>query len=93
MVLIFACLALVASAPGATDIHVVSSGGFAAALKALAPGYEQATGDKLVLGWGPSTGETHDAIPARLARGKDIPANVGGFRDHGDDEEGTGSKD
>jgi hypothetical protein len=37
MVLIFGCLALVASAAGATDIHVVSSGGFAAALKALAP--------------------------------------------------------
>jgi molybdate transport system substrate-binding protein len=72
MVLIFVCLALVTSAAGATDIHVVSSGGFAAALKALAPGYEQATGDKLVLGWGPSMGETHDAIPARLARGEDI---------------------
>jgi molybdate transport system substrate-binding protein len=71
-VLIFVCLALVTSAAGATDIHVVSSGGFAAALKALAPGYEQATGDKLVLGWGPSMGETHDAIPARLARGEDI---------------------
>ncbi len=72
MVLIFACLAFVASAAGATDIHVVSSGGFAAALKALAPGYEQATGDKLVLGWGPSMGETHDAVPARLARGEDL---------------------
>ena len=72
MVLIFACLAFVASAAGATDIHVVSSGGFAAALKALVPGYEQATGDKLVLGWGPSMGETHDAVPARLARGEDI---------------------
>jgi molybdate transport system substrate-binding protein len=56
----------------ATDVRVVSSGGFAAALKALAPGYEQATGNKLILAWGPSMGETHDAVPARLARGEDI---------------------
>jgi molybdate transport system substrate-binding protein len=72
MVLIFICFTFVAGAAGATDIHIVSSGGFAAALKTLAPGYEQATGDKLVLGWGPSMGETHDAVPARLARGEDI---------------------
>ncbi len=72
MVLIFACLAFVASAAGAAEIHVVSSGGFAAALKALAPAYEQATSGKLVLGFGPSMGETHDAVPARLQRGEDI---------------------
>ncbi len=71
-ILIFACLASAASGAGATEIHVVSSGGFAAALKALAPRYEQETGDKLSLGYGPSMGETHDAVPARLARGEDI---------------------
>jgi len=59
-------------ATGATELHVISSGGFAAALKALAPRYEQATGNTLVLGWGPSMGETHDAVPARLARGEHI---------------------
>jgi molybdate transport system substrate-binding protein len=71
-VLIFICFTFVVAAAGATDIHIVSSGGFAAALKTLAPGYEQATGDNLVLGFGPSMGETHDAVPARLARGEDI---------------------
>jgi len=71
-ILIFACVAFVASAARATEIHVVSSGGFAAALKALATGYEQATGDRLILGFGPSMGETRDAVPARLARGEDI---------------------
>jgi molybdate transport system substrate-binding protein len=56
----------------AEDIHVVSSGGFAAALKALAPGFERDSGQHLVLAWGPSMGETQDAVPARLARHEDI---------------------
>lgn len=56
----------------ATDIHVVSSGGFAEAYKALAPGFEKKTGYTLVSAWGPSMGETQDAIPKRLSRGEDI---------------------
>ncbi len=54
------------------ELHVVSSGGFAAAYRTLAPIFERQTGDKLVIGWGPSMGETKDAVPARLARGEDI---------------------
>ena len=70
---VFAVLLAVAFGTArAAELEVVSSGGFAAALKALAPDYEQATGNKLILGWGPSMGETHDAVPARLARGEDI---------------------
>ena len=56
----------------ADEIHVASSGGFAAAYKALAPGFEQATGHKLVAIWGPSMGQTPGAIPLRLARGEAI---------------------
>jgi molybdate transport system substrate-binding protein len=70
--LLAAVVLLASGVARAADLHVVSSGGFAAALKALAPGYEQATGNKLILAWGPSMGETHDAVPARLARGEDI---------------------
>jgi len=70
-----ACAALALSAAGAaqaTDVHVVSSGGFAQAYKDLAGAYEQASGDHLLAGWGPSMGATPNAIPARLARGEHV---------------------
>ena len=35
----------------AAEIRVVSSGGFAAAFRALAPAFEHATGHTLVTGW------------------------------------------
>jgi molybdate transport system substrate-binding protein len=50
----------------AAELHVVSSGGFAAAYKTLAPAFEQKTGDKLVTFWGPSMGDTPEAVPNRL---------------------------
>lgn len=56
----------------AAEIRVVSSGGFAAAFRALAPAFEHATGHTLVMGWGPSMGQTADAVPARLARSEPI---------------------
>ena len=63
----------------AEEVKVVSSGGFAAALKELAPQFEQATGNTLVLQWGPSMGTTVDAVPQRLARGEvpDVVIMVG----------------
>lgn len=70
-------LALVALAAysvlaAAADIQVVSSGGFAAAYRALAPGFEQQSGHRLVADWGPSMGKTPQAIPNRIARGEAI---------------------
>ncbi len=56
----------------AAEIRVVSSGGFAAAYKALAPGFERQTGHKLITDWGPSMGDTPGAIPNRLQRGETI---------------------
>jgi molybdate transport system substrate-binding protein len=56
----------------ATDVHVVSSGGFAQAYKDLSGPFERASGDHLVSEWGPSMGATKNAIPARLARGEQI---------------------
>jgi molybdate transport system substrate-binding protein len=61
-----------AAEPSAAELRVVSSGGFAAAYKALAPSYEQKTGDRLIVGWGPSMGDTPDTVPARLKRGDKI---------------------
>lgn len=63
-------------------LNVVSSGGFAAAFRALAA-REQAQGRPVNLLWGPSMGQTHDAIPARLQRGEpiDVVIMVGGALD------------
>lgn len=67
-----ASLGILASIATADDIHVVSSGGFAAAYQALAPGFEKETGHHLVTAWGPSMGDTPQAIPNRLNRGEGI---------------------
>lgn len=56
----------------ADDIHVASSGGFAAAYRSLATGFEARTGHTLIPVWGPSMGETSGAIPKRLERGEPI---------------------
>jgi len=72
---VVALLALLICAPAfvsAAELHVVSSGGFAAAYKVLAPQFEHNSGNTLVTGWGPSMGDTKDAVPQRLARGEPI---------------------
>lgn len=53
-------------------VTVVSSGGFAGAFRALAPQFERATGNTVVAKWGPSMGNTSDAVPARIQRGESI---------------------
>lgn len=78
LVIMGSLLALMANARAA-EIQVVSSGGFAAAYKALAPVFEQQTGDTLTIGWGPSMGNTPNAVPMRLQRGEkpDVVIMVG----------------
>ena len=53
-------------------VTVVSSGGFAGAFRVLAPQFERATGNTVVTKWGPSMGNTSDAVPARIQRGESI---------------------
>lgn len=65
-------LLLLVQPVAAAELQVVSSGGFAPAYKALAPEYERASGDTLKIGWGPSMGDTPNAVPARLARGEKL---------------------
>jgi len=72
--LVVAGLCLFAGAALAVEIHVMNSGGFSAAYKALTPEFEAATRNTLVTAWGPSMGSTAEAIPNRLARGE--PADV-----------------
>ncbi len=68
----FTAFAFLAGAVQAAEVHVVSSGGFAAAYRALAPEFERETGNTLIVGWGPSMGQTIDAVPARLARNEPV---------------------
>ena len=65
-------IALGAATAQATELKVVSSGGFAAAYRALAPEFERQTGNTLVTEWGPSMGTTPNAVPQRLARKEPI---------------------
>lgn len=70
---LLATLLLLSPLPAsAAELHVASSGGFAAAYKALAPEFEKRTGHKLISAWGPSMGDTPEAIPNRLHRDEDI---------------------
>lgn len=58
----------VAGTAVAEPLTVVSSGGFAAAYKKLAAEWLLKPGHELDSRWGPSMGETANAIPQRLAR-------------------------
>ena len=61
---------LLPAAAQAEDVTVMISGGFMSSLKDLAPGFEKASGDHVVVVPGPSMGTTANAIPQRLARGE-----------------------
>ena len=74
-----AALALTACAgpgtkPAATDIHVMTSGGFTAAYNDLRPDFEKRTGHSVKTAYGASMGAASDSIPSRLGRGE--PADV-----------------
>ena len=58
----------------AADIRVMISGGLSAAYKELVPQFEKMTGSTVITSYGPSMGNTENAIPVRLARGE--PADV-----------------
>lgn len=66
------CAQLAASGAQADELKVVSSGGFTAAFLELAPEYERETQTKLISEFGPSMGTTHNAMPARFARGEEM---------------------
>jgi molybdate transport system substrate-binding protein len=66
------CLLLTVASTWADEIKVVTSATFTAAYLELVPQYERATHDVLATEFGPSMGETHNAIPMRLDRGEEI---------------------
>ena len=67
--LILAIAPLMVSVATADEIHVASSGGFAAAYRALAPGFEARTGHTLVASWGPSMGKLPGPYPSAWSEG------------------------
>jgi molybdate transport system substrate-binding protein len=60
----------------AAELHVMSSGGFTAAYKALGPKFAASTGNTLDTILGPSMGQSAEAIPNRLARGEPADAVI-----------------
>ena len=68
---------LFAGAAPAADITVMISGGYAEAYKVLVPPFEQRTGNKVTTVYGPSMGETPQAIPNRIARGEPVDVVIG----------------
>jgi len=75
LALLLAGLLLFVGAAGeakAAELMVVSSGGFAAAYRELVPEFERESGNTVVTQWGPSMGNTPQAIPQRLGRGEPI---------------------
>jgi molybdate transport system substrate-binding protein len=67
----------------AAGLDVMTSGGFTAAVKALAPAFTQSTGHTVQIVLGPSMGQSPQAIPNRLARGEsaDVVIMVGSALD------------
>ena len=72
--LLVAISLLAATAASAEEIRVITSGGFTAAYNELVPGFERATGNKVVTTFGGSMGNGPETIPNRLARGE--PADI-----------------
>jgi molybdate transport system substrate-binding protein len=72
-VLLFAAgLLFFVAAAAAAEIKVMSSAGFKAAYLELAAEFERASGHKIVNAWGPSMGNTPQAVPNRIARGEPV---------------------
>src|SRR5437762_2881346 len=63
---------LITSVALAADVHVMISAGFFQAYSALAPGFERASGHKLVTTRGPSLGDSPETIPNRIKRGEPV---------------------
>jgi molybdate transport system substrate-binding protein len=66
--------ATLAASVQAAELHVLTSGGFTAAYRALGPQFTASTGNTLDTILGPSMGKSKEAIPNRLDRGE--PADV-----------------
>ncbi len=67
--LVIAASLFIATAASAAEVRVMISAGFFHVYSELGPGFERATGHRLVTTRGPSMGDSPEAIPTRLGRG------------------------
>lgn len=58
--------------PAPKEIHVMTSGGFAAAYDELRPEFQRSSGHSVKTAYGSSMGGASDSIPSRLARGEPV---------------------
>lgn len=65
-----ACAAALCGTAHAEDIHVLATGALSVAFKQLVPAFEHATGNRLLISWGPSYGASPDALPVRIKNGE-----------------------
>jgi molybdate transport system substrate-binding protein len=74
---------LMSNVASAAEVRVMISAGFFDVYSELGPAFERATGHQLVTTRGPSTGDSPEAIPKRLARGErvDVVILEGGSAD------------
>jgi molybdate transport system substrate-binding protein len=74
---------LMSNVASAAEVRVMISAGFFDVYSELGPAFERATGHRLVTTRGPSTGDSPEAIPTRLARGEsaDVVILEGGSAD------------
>ena len=70
VVLVFGISLCFLELASAAEIHVITSGAFAEALKDLAPEYEKQSPNRLKISYGSSMGAAPDSIPSRLAKGE-----------------------
>jgi molybdate transport system substrate-binding protein len=70
--LIVVAIFLLTGVADSAEIKVMSSAGFAAAYRDLAKEFERTTENKIVNAWGPSMGNTPQAVPNRIARGEPV---------------------
>jgi len=61
---------LLAGTTRAAEVHAIVTGALTAPFRQIVPAFERATGHKLIIAWGPSAGESRDAIPVRLRSGE-----------------------
>lgn len=54
----------------AAELEVLATGAVSGAFKTLVADYEKQTGHHLKLSWGPSMGQSHEAIPVRIKGGQ-----------------------
>lgn len=70
--LVTACLVLVTSSALGKEVQVMTSGAFTQACIELSPEFERKTSVKVVTAFGPSMGNTYEAIPNRMERGEPV---------------------